>query len=120
MVHIGIPVEINYRLVKSRSPLILELVYKVSNTTKLTKWTGVCVCMCLCELDVGGIAVYEEILTIYSRQLHRWQAIISGVIPQVVSFPGGQDKLHKILIAGMNKSSFSKGWYHYKCSIKDY
>lgn len=82
-----------------------------------------CVCVFVCVLDVKGIAVYEGIWTIYSRQLHRWQIIISEVIPQVVSFPGGQDKLQKSLIAGMNKSSFSKGGrredYCYKCSIKD-
>lgn len=59
-------------------------------------------------------------LTIYSRQLHRWQAIISRAIPQVVSFPGGPDKLHKILIAGMNKSSFLSRSYRYKCSINGY
>lgn len=58
--------------------------------------------------DVKGIAVYEGIWTIYSRQLHRWQIIISEVIPQVVSLPCGRDKLQESLIAGMNKSLFSK------------
>lgn len=71
-------------------------------------------------VDVGGRVVYEGIVMIYFRQLQCWQAIISRAIPEVVSFPGGLDKLLKILIAGMNKGSFSNGSYHYKCSIKDY
>lgn len=67
-----------------------------------------CVCMCAHACDVKGIAVYEGICTIYSRQLHRWQIIISEVIPQVVSLPCGRDKLQESLIAGVNKSLFSK------------
>lgn len=36
-----------------------------------TKFDSVCVCVCARECDVKGIAVYEGIWTIYSRQLHR-------------------------------------------------
>lgn len=51
--------------------------YKVDNTKKFNCFCVqvcvlVCVCvhLCVCVFDVGGIAVYERILTIYSRQLH--------------------------------------------------
>lgn len=45
--------------------------YKVDNTKKFNCFcVQVCVCVGVCVLDVGGIAVYERILTIYSRQLH--------------------------------------------------